>query len=85
MGDADALGRTQVQVPLLVNHRQKYISFGTANPQLCFMYNLTDEQSGHTVKLHQRFIFNPSWSPEDFSEVTKDIGAVVEAGELDLF
>jgi hypothetical protein len=49
------------------------------------MYNLTDEQSGHTVKLHQRFIFNLSWSPEDFSEVTKDIGAVVEAGELDLF
>ncbi|MFT4506782.1 chemotaxis protein CheX [Caballeronia sp. 15711] len=85
MGDADALARSQVQVPLLVNHKQKYISFGTANPQLCFMYNLTDEQSGHTVKLHQRFIFNLSWSPEDFSEVTKDIGAVVEAGELDLF
>lgn len=85
MGDADALARSQVQVPLLVNHKQKYISFGTANPQLCFMYNLTDEQSGHTVKLHQRFIFNLSWSPEDFSEVTRDIGAVVEAGELDLF
>jgi hypothetical protein len=85
MGDADALARSQVQVPLLVNHKQKYISFGTANPQLCFMYNLTDEQSGHTVKLHQRFIFNLSWSPEDFSEVTKEFGAVVEAGELDLF
>jgi hypothetical protein len=85
MGDADALARSQAQVPLLVNHKQKYISFGTANPQLCFMYNLTDEQSGHTVKLHQRFIFNLSWSPEDFSEVTKEFGAVVEAGELDLF
>jgi hypothetical protein len=85
MGDADALAHSQVQVPLLVNHKQKYISFGTANPQLCFMYNLTDEQSGHTVKLHQRFIFNLSWSPEDFSEVTKEFGAVVEAGELDLF
>lgn len=85
MGDADALARSQVQVPLLVNHKQKYISFGTANPQLCFMYNLTDEQSGHTVKLHQRFIFNLSWSPEDFSEVTKEFGAVVEAGELNLF
>lgn len=85
MGDADALARSQVQVPLVVNHKQKYISFGTANPQLCFMYHLTDELSGHTVKLHQRFIFNLSWSPEDFSEVAKDIGAVVEAGELDLF
>jgi Chemotaxis phosphatase CheX len=85
LGDADALARNQVQVPLLVNHKQKYISFGTANPQLCFVYHLTNEQSGHTVKLHQRFIFNLSWSPEDFSEVRQDIGAVVEAGELDLF
>ena len=42
-------------------------------------------QSGHTVKLHQRFVFNLSWSPEDFREVANDVGAMVEAGELDLF
>jgi len=33
----------------------------------------------------QRFIFNLSWSPEDFREGTGDVDALVEAGELDLF
>jgi hypothetical protein len=85
VGDTDALARSQVQVPLLVNHKQKYISFGTANPQLCFVYRLTHQQTGKTVKLHQRFIFSLSWSPEDFKEIVHDVGAMVEAGELDLF
>ena len=85
VGDADAWLRSQVQVPLLVNHKHKYISFGSGNPQLCFMYSLTDPQSGRSVKLHQRFVFSLSWSPEDFKEVTDDVGAMVEAGELDLF
>ena len=83
LGNADAFARSQVQVPLLINHRHKYISFGTSNPQLCFVYRVTDQASGHTVTLHQRFIFNLSWSPEDFSEV--ELGDVVAAGELDLF
>lgn len=85
VGDADAWLRSQVQVPLLVNHKHKYISFGSGNPQLCFMYSLTDPQTGRSVKLHQRFVFSLSWSPEDFKEVTDDVGAMVEAGELDLF
>ncbi len=85
LGDADTLSRAQVQVPAAVNHRQKYISFGSENPQLCFVYRLTDERSGRSVKLHQRFVFSLSWSPEDFREVTEQAGTTVEAGELDLF
>jgi hypothetical protein len=85
VGDADAWARSQVQVPLLVNHKHKYISFGSGNPQLCFTYWLKDPQSSRAVKLHQRFVFSLSWSPEDFKEVTDDVGAMVEAGELDLF
>ncbi|RDK02065.1 chemotaxis protein CheX [Paraburkholderia lacunae] len=85
VGDADAWLRSQVQVPLLVNHKHKYISFGSGNPQLCFMYRLTDPQSGRSVKLHQRFVFSLSWSPEDFKEVEEDVGAMVDAGELELF
>ena len=84
LGDVDPT-RAQVQVPLLVNHRQKYISFGSDNPQLCFVYELTDEQSGRSVKLHQRFVFSLSWSPEEFSEIAEQPGASVGAGELDLF
>lgn len=85
VGDADALSRSQVQVPLLINHKQKYISFGSESPHLCFTYRLKDEQSGRTVKLHQRFAFSLSWSPEDFQEFEQDASATVGAGELELF
>ncbi len=84
LGDAQAV-RSQVQVPLLINHKQRYISFGATNPQLCFKYRLTDETSGRSVMFDQRFIFSLNWSPEDFSESTGDVDALVEAGELDLF
>lgn len=84
IGDSAAAG-SQIQVPLVVNHKQKFISFGTENPQLCFLYSLTDEDTGKVIKLYQRFIFNLSWSPEDFKEIVHDTAALVEAGELELF
>ena len=85
IGDTAALSGCQVQVPLVVNHKHKYISFGTENPQLCFLYTLTDETNGRAVKVYQRFIFNLSWSPEDFKEVTHDVDEFVDSGELELF
>jgi hypothetical protein len=84
VGDATISG-SQVQVPLIVNHKHKYISFGTGNPQLCFLYTLTDDNSGKTIKLYQRFVFNLSWSPEDFKEIVHDAGELVDSGELELF
>ncbi|OLL31406.1 chemotaxis protein CheX [Burkholderia sp. SRS-W-2-2016] len=76
---------SQVQVPLLVNHKHRYISFGSDNPQLCFQYVLSDAASGQAVTIDQRFVFSLRWSPEDFSEHTGDLDALVESGELDLF
>ncbi len=84
VGAAAASSNSHVQVPLVVNHKHKYISFGTENPQLCFCYTLSDEDAGFSVKLYQRFIFNLSWSPEDFKEI-EDIDEMVESGELELF
>lgn len=85
IGDASAASGNQIQVPLVVNHRHKYISFGTENPQLCFLYTLEDERTGRKVKLYQRFIFNLSWSPEDFMEIVHDAEGLVESGELEFF
>ncbi|MGF6294834.1 chemotaxis protein CheX [Paraburkholderia youngii] len=76
---------SQVQVPLLVNHKHRYISFGSDNPQLRFQYRLSHAASGQSVSIDQRFVFNLSWSPEDFSENTVDVDDLVESGELDLF
>jgi hypothetical protein len=84
LGDTQA-ARSQVQVPLLINHKQRYISFGTTNPQLCFKYRVTDEASGRSIVFDQRFIFNLSWSPEAFKDSAGDVDALVAAGELDLF
>jgi hypothetical protein len=81
----DIAAASQIQVPIIVNHKHKYISFGTDNPQLCFLYTLTDEESGASIKLHQRFIFNLSWAPEDFKEIVHDSSDLVDSGELELF
>jgi hypothetical protein len=83
IGDAASAGR-HVQVPLIVNHKQRYISFGSDNPQLCFLYTLTDD-SGASIRIYQRFVFNLAWSPEDFREIVNDPAALVEAGELEFF
>lgn len=84
IGDAAATGH-QVQVPLVVNHKHKYISFGTENPQLCFLYTLVDKKSGQEVKLYQRFIFNLNWSPDEFSEIVHAAEGLVVSGELEMF
>lgn len=85
VGDAAAISGSQIQVPLVVNHKHKYISFGTENPQLCFLYTLSDDRTGQSVRLYQRFIFNLSWSPDDFKEIVHDSAELVDSGELELF
>jgi hypothetical protein len=85
IGDEKSLASARVQVPLVVNHNHKYISFGTENPQLCFRYTLTDANDGRCSTLYARFIFNLNWSPEDFEEIAQDVAGLVDSGELELF
>jgi len=85
IGAAAALADSQIQVPLIVNHKHKYISFGTENPQLRFRFTLTDADTGRIVKLDQSFVFNLSWSPEDFKELARFADGHGDAGELELF
>jgi Chemotaxis phosphatase CheX len=85
IGDGKAFSGHQVQVPLVVNHKHKYISFGTENPQLCFRFTLTDESTGRSSRLYERFVFNLEWSPEDFKEIPHDVAGLVESGEVELF
>lgn len=75
----------QIQVPLIVNHKHRYISFGTTNPQLCFRFILTDEERKRSTTLYARYIFNLSWSPERFKEIAPDTAGLVDSGELELF
>jgi hypothetical protein len=76
----------RTQVPIIVNHSQKHISFGSTEPQLCFKYILKDpEKKFSDIVLYQRLVFNLSWSPEKFAESDQAVDDFVEGGELEFF
>jgi hypothetical protein len=80
------LGDNRIHVPILVNHSQKNISFGSTEPQLCFKYVLHDPKHRFKeVTVYQRLVFNLSWSPEKFAENDKIVEHFVEGGELEMF
>ena len=77
---------TRVQVPIMVNHKEKYISFGTRDPQLCFRYTLrSPAQPDKSFVLYQKLIFNLSWDPDLFSEANQSTDELVSSGELEFF
>lgn len=81
----DSGNRSTAQVPIVINHQHKYISFGSENPQLCFKYTLLNEEDGHSITIYQWFVFNLNWSPEDFQENQTSVDDLIDSGELELF
>jgi hypothetical protein len=75
------------QVPIIINHLHRYISFGSEQPQLCYKCTLTDPKARDTASMviYQRFAFNLSWSPEDFRENDVSVDNLVAVGDLELF
>lgn len=75
------------QVPIIINNLHRYISFGSDNPQLCFKYTISDENdpSFRQLVIQQKFVFNLSWSPEDFAENVASVDELVSSGELEFF
>jgi len=84
--NSDTLSANRIHVPILTNHSQKHISFGSTEPQLCFKYILHDplHKFSDTV-IYQRLIFNLVWSPEKFAENDKIAEHLVEDGDLEVF
>ena len=78
--------RYATHVPIIVNHQNKYITFGTDIPQLCFKYHLTQKGNAQKeVVLYQKFVFNLSWEPDKFTENQPSIDDFLDSGELELF
>lgn len=75
------------QVPIIINHLHRYISFGSDNPQLCFKYTVSDpnDPAFMPLVLQQKFVFNLNWSPEEFSENMTSVDELVSSGELEFF
>jgi len=73
-----------IQVPILVNHKMKNISFGGDIPQLCFEYILSNPIGlNRKAKIVQKFIFNLNWSPDLVAEY--DFQELVDTGTIELF
>lgn len=83
----EAFAYEQTQVPIVINHEQKYISFGSSDPQLCVRWRLADPRRAGLPPLTivQRLIFNLLWSPEDYARFSASAGTVPPAGVLELF
>jgi hypothetical protein len=74
------------QVPIIVNHLHRFISFGSEDPQLCFKYTLVDQNDpSQSIVIYQRFVFNLNWSPDNFSENETSVEELFDSGELELF
>lgn len=86
ISDANPLSEIATQIPIIINHKNKYITFGTNTPQLCFKYTIK-QMNGEkkSFVLYHKFVFNLFWQPERFSENQPSVDDLVEAGELDFF
>lgn len=73
------------QVPIIVNHMHKFISFGSTEPQLCFKYSVDIPSSNSSFTVYQRLVFNLCWSPDEFSGTDDKVEDLVENGELEFF
>jgi hypothetical protein len=82
IADDDTGNHSTVQVPIVINHKNKYISFGSENPQLCFKYTMLNDSSEQTI-IYQWFVFNLNWSPEYFQEIQVNLDNLIDTGELE--
>ncbi len=83
----DAVATIKSQVPIVINHLHRYISFGSTDPQLCFRCRLSvpGDAGFEPVVIYQRFVFSLYWSPEEFRENDLAAESLVASGDLELF
>ena len=82
----EQMGQVRVEIPIIVNHARKYISFGSDDPQLCFKFTLSDPAAKlNPITLYQKFIFSLDWAPEKYAESNQSVNDLVSGGELELF
>jgi hypothetical protein len=66
----NAYHRPPINVPIVVNHKLKYINFGNHTPQLCFRYLLIrDHLVPEAISVEFKIIFSTILRPKDFCEL----------------
>lgn len=86
MNEQESEDSFKTQIPIIINHENKYISFGTTKPQLCFQYNLTSTTDPKkTCTIFHKFVFNINWDPDKFSEPVENVETLIDSGDLEFF
>ncbi|PCK09144.1 MAG: hypothetical protein COA42_05680 [Alteromonadaceae bacterium] len=76
----------RIQIPIIINHKKNYISFGSDQPQLCFKYTISSKDNRfEKFTIFQKMVFSLRWSPDDFDESVHRTENLIESGELELF
>ncbi|MFT5162952.1 MAG: hypothetical protein ACI9FJ_001533 [Alteromonadaceae bacterium] len=84
--DEQTVTNNKIHVPIMINHRRKFISFGTSEPHLCFRYVIESQTDDFPrLEIYQKLIFNLNWQPERFKECNQAVDDMVDSGELELF
>ncbi|WP_028454925.1 chemotaxis protein CheX [Chitinilyticum litopenaei] len=76
----------QSQVPIVINHERRYVSFGADDAHLCLRLTLNERDNplARPVPVLLRLVFNLAWKPEAYRG-QNPVDALVESGELELF
>lgn len=82
----DQEAKYAAQVPIIVNHENKYISFGSDIPQLCFKFQLKNRDlPDKDIVMYCKFVFSLNWDPDKFTEHLPSVEDFVDSGELEFF
>ena len=76
----------QIEVPMTINHREHYVSFGGTQPLLCFKLTLRDSHGEEfdAFDLFLRLSFHGFWDEDGYS-VNRDDEGGSDSGVLELF
>ena len=76
----------RTEIPIVINHDDKYISFGSVKPQLCFHYTLNDPEGKlPEISLYEKLVFSLDWNPEAFQEPSENIQEFIDDSIIELF
>ena len=68
------------EIPSVVNHARRYVSFGSEAPKLCMRHLVSRGADKPPATVLQKFAFHLKWEPEGMEAVSEQIDEMVDSG-----
>ena len=68
------------EIPSVVNHARRYVSFGSEEPKLCMKHLISRGPDLAPAAVFQKFAFHLKWEPEGMETVPEQIDEMVDSG-----